>query len=83
MTSFLIWIVVCLAVNSIVSILVTFLGGNSYLASMLTSLILAFLLALMNTRFDRKHFYKYRFFWVSFMGTALLFLIVDLILFLL
>lgn len=82
MASFLIWIVLCLVVNSVVSLLVTTLGGNSYLATMITSLVLSFLVAIINTRFDRKHFYRQRFFWVTFMATALIFLLLDLLLFL-
>ncbi len=82
MASFLIWIVLCLVVNSVVSLLVTTLGGNSYLATMVTSLVLSFLVAIINTRFDRKHFYRQRFFWVTFMATALIFLLLDLLMFL-
>ena len=82
MASFLIWIVLCLVVNSVVSLLVTTLGGNSYLATMVTSLVLSFLVAIINTRFGRKHFYRQRFFWVTFMATALIFLLLDLLMFL-
>lgn len=82
MASFLIWIVLCLVVNSVVSLLVTTLGGNSHLATMVTSLVLSFLVAIINTRFDRKHFYRQRFFWVTFMATALIFLLLDLLMFL-
>ena len=82
MASFLIWIVLCLVVNSVVSLLVTTLGGNSYLATMVTSLVLSFLVAINNTRFDRKNIYRQRFFWVTFMATALIFLLLDLLMFL-
>lgn len=82
MASFLIWIVLCLVVNSVVSLLVTSLGGNSYLATMICSLVLSFLVALMNTRTERRYFYRQRSFWITFMATALIFLLLDLLLFL-
>ncbi len=82
MGSFFVWLLVCLAVNVIVSMLVSTLGGNAYLATMLTSLILAFLLAWMNTVFDRRHFYRYRSFWMYFLITAIVFLLLDLLVFL-
>lgn len=82
MGSFFVWLLVCLAVNVIISMLVSTLGGNAYLATMLTSLVLAFLLALMNTAFDRRHFYRYRSFWMYFLITAIVFLLLDLLVFL-
>ncbi len=82
MGSFFVWLLVCLAVNVIISMLVSTLGGNAYLATMLTSLVLAFLLALMNTTFDRRHFYRYRSFWMYFLITAIVFLLLDLLVFL-
>lgn len=82
MVSFFVWLIVCLAVNVVVSLLVGSLGGNAYLATMITSLVLSFLLALMSTPFDRKHFYRYRSFWMYFLITAIVFLIIDLITFL-
>ncbi len=83
MGSFLIWIVVCLLLNSFVSFIVTALGGNYYLATMICSLVLALLVAIMNTRADRRHFYRQRFFWVTFLATALVLLLLDMLLFVL
>lgn len=82
MGTFIVWLLVCLAVNVVVSLLVGSLGGNAYLATMITSLILSFLLALMSTPFDRKHFYRYRSFWMYFLITAIIFLLLDLLTFL-
>ena len=82
MVSFVIWLFVCLVVNAIISMLVGSLGGNAYLATMITSLVLSFLLALMSSRYDRKHFYRYKEIWMYFMITAIVFLLVDLITFL-
>ncbi len=78
---FIIWLLVCLALNTLVSTLVSLFIPNYYLATMITSIIIAFVYALISQRGDRLHFYKYRNFWLYFLGTAIVFLLFDALVF--
>ncbi len=75
--SFIIWLLVCLALNTVVSMLVSFLIPNYYLASIITSIIIAFIYAILVQRGDRAHFYRYRSFWMYFLITAIIFMLFD------
>jgi len=79
--SIFISIIICLLLNMIVSFVIRSLVSNYYLAEMLTSIIIAFIYAIIITP-DKAHFYKNRNFWMYFLGTALFFLLFDCLLFL-
>jgi hypothetical protein len=83
MSSFVITLVLLLTVNLIVSTLVQAMVPNYYLASMITSVIIAFLYGILATDEDRLHFFKQRDFYVRFLGSAIIFLLVDCVMFLL
>lgn len=76
MFSYLIWLIVFFVLNLVVSLIIGILIPNYYLASIVTSVVIAFLYALLST-FDKKHFYKDRYFWIRFFGLGIIFLLVD------
>ena len=83
MSSFLIFLFLLLAVNIVVSVVVQSFVKNYYLASIITSVIIAFIYCIISTQEDRLHFYRQRDFYVRFFGSAIVFLLVDCITFIL
>ncbi|MDD6240596.1 MAG: hypothetical protein PUA93_03310 [Eubacteriales bacterium] len=80
--SFLIWLLVIFFLNSIVSIVCQALIPNYYIAEIVTSVILSFIFAIIQEP-DRAHFYRSYGFWVRFLVCAIVFLLFDLLYFLL
>lgn len=81
MSSLIISILVCLVLNYVVSLLVSLVVPDYYLATMLTSIIIAFIYSLWNVHFDRGHFYKQKGFWMNFFIISIIFLIMDFLVF--
>ena len=69
---------ILIMINMVVSVIVSLLVPNTYLASMITSVILAFFCTAYNGQ--RKEKYKTEQFWSSFFFLAIIFLLIDLIL---
>ncbi|MFA6861195.1 MAG: hypothetical protein WCR56_02295 [Bacilli bacterium] len=74
-------ILICLFLNMIISFIVQMLVPNYYLAEMIVSVIIAFIYAIFICP-DKLHFYKYKEFWMYFLGTAVVFLLFDCLFFL-
>lgn len=83
MSSVLISILICIVINFIVSFLVNLFVPDYYLATIITSVIIAFIYSIWETHFDRGHFYRQKSFWINFFGLGILFLIMDFLIFVL
>ncbi|MFA6625195.1 MAG: hypothetical protein WCS80_05485 [Bacilli bacterium] len=70
-------LVICLLLNFLVSMLFGYLIPNPYLASMITSIVIAFIYSIWVLPFDRIHFYKYKNFWMYFLIGSIVFLLLD------
>lgn len=68
---------VLILINMAVSLIVSILIPNTYLASMITSVILAFFCSMFNGQGKEK--YKSMDFWSSFLFLAIIFLLIDLV----
>lgn len=68
---------VLILINMVVSLLVSILVPNTYLASMITSVILAFLCSAFNGQGKEK--YRTSDFWSSFFFLSIIFLLIDLV----
>ncbi len=68
--------------NILVSTAVSLIIPDVYLADIITSIILAFIFALMEQWIDRIHFYKYARFWYRFFLVGIFFCLWDLLIFL-
>ena len=80
--SFLISLLICLILNIVVADVVSLLVPDYYLANIVTSVILAFIISLISLPEDKLHFYRNRRFYLSFFTTAIIFLILDAVFFL-
>lgn len=76
MSFMIISLIVCLFLNLIISFVIQALIPNYYLAQIITSLVISFIFALFITS-EKKSFYKNRTFWIYFLGTSLVFLLID------
>ncbi len=74
--SFILWLLLCLVLNTVISTLVSYLIPNYYMASLISSIIIAFVYAILVQR-DKRHFYRYRNFWIYFLATAIIFMLFD------
>ena len=83
MTSLILSFLICFLVNTLVYYSVSSFVSNYYLASMLTSIIIAFLYSIFSQSGDRKGMFRDPDFYVRFFGSALLFLVFDAIFFVL
>ncbi len=68
---------ILILINMAVSLIVSFLVPNTYAASMITSVILAFFCSAFNGQGREK--YKSTDFWSSFFFLAIIFLLIDLV----
>ncbi len=68
---------VLILINMAVSLIVSLLVPNTYLASMITSVILAFFCSTFNGQGKEK--YKSMDFWSSFFFLSIIFLLIDLV----
>lgn len=81
MFTFILSIIICFVINIAISLIVSFLvPGNYYLAAIITSIVTAFVFAIITSR-DRRHFYKDKYFWIYFFSASIIFLLVDLLTF--
>lgn len=76
---FFISLLVVLIVNVVVSFVFRILIPNYYIAQLCTSIFMAFFFAVLNEWFDRKHFYKHLSFWYTFFITGIVFVLFDLL----
>lgn len=79
----ILFFVICLVVNTIVYYSVAMFVPNYYLASMITSIVIAFIYAVFSTPGDRKGMFKSKDFYIRLFFSATLFLVFDAISFLL
>ena len=81
--NFVFLLIICVVVNTIVYYSVMMFVPNYYLASMIISIIIAFIYAIFSTPGDRKGMFKSKDFYVRLFFSATLFLVFDAISFLL
>jgi hypothetical protein len=74
---------ICFVINLVISAIFQALIPNYFIASMLTSIVIAMIYAIMVLPFDRLRFYKQRSFWVSFFVMSIIFLLLDCLTFML
>ncbi|MCI1735165.1 MAG: hypothetical protein LKM30_05475 [Bacilli bacterium] len=70
-------LLICIALNLVISTIMSILIPNYILAAMATSIIIAFIYAIFSVPNDRAHFYKQKYFWLYFFGMSILFLVID------
>jgi hypothetical protein len=82
--SFVLSIVICLVLNLVVSFLVRLFIPNYYLSSIIISIVLSFIFSIISIHGqtqDGLHFFKYPSFWMTFFVTAIIFLLMNFIMF--
>ena len=83
MTNLILSFLICFLMNTLVYYSVSAVVSNYYLASMLTSIIIAFLYSIFSAPGDRKGMFRDPGFYIRFFGSAILFLFFDAIFFIL
>ena len=81
MMRFFIELILILLMNKLVNFGMHLFIPNYYLAEILSSVLFAFIFALIEQWADRRHFYKYQRFWYTFFITGICFCLLDLIYF--
>lgn len=79
---FLLELFLLILFQTLLNAFLTILLQNSYLAEIISSVVLAFGFGIIELPFDKAHFYKYPRFYYVFFTTGIMFLLVDLIFFL-
>lgn len=74
---------ICLIINEVVSFLVHLLVPDYFLATILTSIILSFVFAILSIQENKSQFYKQKNFYIYFFSLAIIFMILDAIFFIL
>lgn len=83
MSGYLLILFICIILNTAINYAFLALTNDYYLATILTSIVIAFIYAIWSCPRPKSQFYKNRSFWMYFFGIGILFLLVDAIMFLL
>jgi hypothetical protein len=80
-SSFIIELIVMILINEAISVLTHIFIPNQYLATIISSVLIAFVFAIIQQWVDRRHFYRYQRFWYTFFITGIVFCLLDFVMF--
>lgn len=73
---FMMWVL-----NTIISMCVHFFIPNYYIAEIIASVVISFIFAVLEQWVDRAHFYRYPRFWYTFFIMGIVFVLFDVLFF--